>query len=81
MVGGSSRMLLVQASLRNVFGEKVEVLDRPEEAVARGAALIASISEAKQSGQNEHGVYALSIAESLPIGIGFKVYDVTTGRQ
>ncbi|GAQ90583.1 HSPA1_8 [Klebsormidium nitens] len=80
MVGGSSKMLLVQSSLRKVFGEKVEVLDRPEEAVARGAALMASISEARQSGQNEHGVYAMSIAESLPIGIGFRVHDVTTER-
>ncbi|GAQ91694.1 hypothetical protein KFL_008360020 [Klebsormidium nitens] len=47
MVGGSSRVLPVQSSLRKVFGEKVEVLDRPEEAVARGAALMASISEAR----------------------------------
>lgn len=74
-------MLLVQSNLRKVFGEKVEVLNRPEEAVARGAALMASISEARESGQSEHGVCMMSIAESLPIGIGFKVYDCTTGRE
>jgi molecular chaperone DnaK (HSP70) len=80
MVGGSSKMLLVQARLRDWFGEKVEVVDRPELAVARGAALMASMSEARVSGQNSNCPYMMSIEQTLPIGIGFEVRDTVTQR-
>jgi molecular chaperone DnaK (HSP70) len=73
-------MLLIQSSLREAFGDKVEVLERPELAVARGAALIAASAEAKESGHSVHAVYMPSIDESLPMGVGFQVSDVTTDR-
>lgn len=80
MVGGSSRMLLIQKKLQDMFGDKVEILEKPELAVGRGAALLASMAEAKESGQNLNVPHALSIQETLPIGIGLEIYDETTRR-
>jgi molecular chaperone DnaK (HSP70) len=80
MVGGSSKMLLVQSRLRDWFGDKVELVEKPELAVARGAALMASMSEAKVSGQNRNCPYMMSIEQTLPIGIGFQVNDPLTNR-
>ncbi|MCB9743515.1 MAG: Hsp70 family protein [Alphaproteobacteria bacterium] len=90
MVGGSSRLRLVQAWLKERAGDKVVLADQPDLAVARGAALLArqldqgkaieledlpDHPDAIETSANEESELSLDVTSQLPRGVGVLYFD------
>ncbi|MCB9762459.1 MAG: Hsp70 family protein [Alphaproteobacteria bacterium] len=97
MVGGSSRLKLVQSWLQERAGDKVSLSDRPDLAVARGAAVlgrelarggapIALEDDADEPGATppddaETTGITLDITSQLPRGVGVLTFDRARNAQ
>lgn len=88
LVGGSSRLRVVQAWLRERAGERVRLSDRPDLAVARGAAMLGweleQRSRALDLGDGLGEATAspsFSVVNQLPRGVGVLVYDRERGER
>ncbi len=69
LVGGSTRMPMVVAMLRNLSGLEPDHTVHPDEAVARGAALYAAFLLAKESGDKDRASFAITNVNSHSLGV------------
>lgn len=75
MVGGSSQLILMQKKLEDMFPGKVHRVNNPDVAVAMGAARLAWLYEQTTRGGTADGARALTISDSVPIGLGISALN------
>lgn len=66
LVGGSTRMPLVQTIVENIFGKKPNLSQHPDEAVALGAVLQAALLEGKLS--------QITLLDITPLSLGIETF-------
>lgn len=76
MVGGSSKLTLMQEKLKARFGDKVKLLNDPDVAVALGAAKLAWLDEQSEGkGEETEGARVITMQDSVPIGLGIEAVN------
>lgn len=88
LVGGSSRLRVVQAWLRERAGDRIRLSDRPDLAVARGAAILgwelsqgARPLDLGEELETRAPAPRFSVVNQLPRGVGVLVFDRERGER